>query len=200
MLLSFVVAIGVLLQTSNDTSSISQALETTSFVHDVCPFVLPNGLVDGDGITCGYLTAPLVHGQGGPETVRLAVAKIRSLATEPAAEPLVLLLGGPGQEVETILPAFASDAALSYRSLLERRDVLLLEQRGVGYSEPSLACPFDAVGGVAVSDPLAPSDDVFAAFAGCAAALRSSGINLEAFDSIQSAADIDVLRGVLKFD
>lgn len=177
-----------------------RAQDPADFDPTSCPFSLPAALIEGDEITCGYLTAPMLHGGDSGSTVRLAVARISSTAPDPAPEPLVLLLGGPGQELETVLPAFARGAAVSYRSLLERQDVILLEQRGIGYSAPSLACPFDTVGGVDASENLPARDDVSAAFADCARGLRANGIDLEAFDSIQSAADVDSLRRALGYE
>ena len=197
MLLSVLLAIVTL---TASAPSDTRAKDSAVFEPASCPFALPSGLVDGDGVTCGYLTTPMFHGEDSVTTALLAVARLSSTLSNPAPEPLVLLLGGPGQELETVLPAFAPGAAISYRSLLERQDVILLEQRGIGYSEPSLACPFDTVGGVDASEILLSTDDPVVAFGDCAEGLRAEGIDLEAFDSIQSAADVDALRRALGYE
>lgn len=164
-----------------------------------CPYAVEVVAAFGTALECSVLTAPMVHG-ADDSPVSLSVARIRSNSETPVTTPLVMLLGGPGQEVESILPLFAIDGEQSYRPLLQRQDVILIDQRGVGYSKPSLACPFDAVGGVRVPVQRVEVKDILPAFAECAAGMHTSGINLEAFDSVQSAADVDLLRQALGFE
>lgn len=171
-----------------------------SFAAAACPFALPEDLIDGTDIECGLLTTAQHHGGADGETVRLAVARLASTARRPAAEPLVILLGGPGQEVESILPAFSPSSPISLRALLLRQDVILLEQRGIGYSTPSLACPFDEVGGVKPDVDLNEVKDEVEAFGSCADGLRDEGVDLEAFDTAENAADVNDLRTALGYD
>ena len=56
-----------------------------------CPMDLPPGAVEGEHITCGYVTLPEVRasfGEGGPEghTIRLAAAVIHSASGDPAPD------------------------------------------------------------------------------------------------------------------
>ena len=68
--------------------------------------------------------------------IELAIAWVPSTAKSPAGDPVVLLAGGPGQSAleafPTVYPAF--------RDILRHRHVLLVDQRGVGKSNP-LECP-----------------------------------------------------------
>ncbi len=175
----------------------SRQQQVGSFVDTPCPYAGEIIAAFGSSLSCGVLTAPMVHGSGDGATVRLSAARIRSGSASPDATPLVMLLGGPGQEVESVLPTFAADGEQSYRPLLEHQDIILLDQRGVGFSDPSLTCQFDAVGGIRVPAQPLDFENPLPAFAACAASLRASGANLEAFDSVQSAADVNLLRQAL---
>jgi pimeloyl-ACP methyl ester carboxylesterase len=166
-----------------------------------CPFPLPDDQIEGEDVDCGFLTVPEFYDAPDGPTIELAVAIYRSPSPTPADEPLVMLLGGPGQEVASILMAFSEDSLISYRPLLERQDVIILEQRGIGYSTPSLACPFDAVGGREPEDEVVPSADVVATLSECAEQLRDDpDLDLEAYDTIQNAADVDALREALGYE
>ncbi len=182
---------------SSVSGSTSNQQETENYAETTCPFAEEIISALGTSLSCAVLNVPLVHGVEDGAPIKLSIARIRSSSESPATVPLVMLLGGPGQEVESILPLFASDGEQSYRPLLERQDVILMDQRGVGYSEPSLACAFDAVGGIRVPAQLLNIDDPVPAFADCADTLRAASINLEAFDSVQSAADVNLLRRAL---
>ena len=71
-------------------------------------------------------------------TIDLYVARIKSLSPAPAADPLVLIAGGPGgSSVEMYL-----NFARAFSGVLDERDILLLDQRGTGRSHP-LSCSID---------------------------------------------------------
>ena len=77
---------------------------------------------------------------GRPESraTRLHVAIFRNRSGSPVPDPVVHLAGGPGSsslEVASYLFSRGFDA------ILERRDFILLDQRGTGYSQPRLDCP-----------------------------------------------------------
>ena len=173
-----------------------------SFDEAPCPFPLLSDQDEGEDVTCGYLTVPEFHAEPDGPTMELLVAKFKSTSSEPAEEPLVLLLGGPGQELASILLAFSNTSPITYFPFLDRQDVIVLEQRGIGYSMPSVSCPFDAVGGQEPEvDPTEIDfEDAAAAFGDCAQRLREDGVNLEAYDTKESAADVNDLRSALGYD
>lgn len=71
-------------------------------------------------------------------TIALYVARIKSLSPAPAADPLVLVAGGPGgSAVEMYL-----NLGRAFASVLDERDILLVDQRGTGRSQP-LTCSSD---------------------------------------------------------
>jgi len=168
-----------------------------------CPFdfAFAPGLAAGRDVRCGSVTVPLRHENPDGPTIRLAVAVLPSTGENPASEPLILLNGGPGQETEAVLPAFSPLFPGNLRPLLERQPVVLFDQRGVGYSEPSLTCPFDSAGGQDATEPLpidAESAELTEATVACLDGLAAEGIDLEAFDTAQNAADVDAIRRALR--
>ena len=87
-------------------------------------------------IQCGYLIVP--EDRENPErTIRLHVAVVSSRSSTPAPDPVIFLAGGPG--VYTLF--FAHEHIETFEDILNERDLILFDQRGVGYSEPALDCP-----------------------------------------------------------
>jgi pimeloyl-ACP methyl ester carboxylesterase len=84
---------------------------------------------------CGTLSVPEDRANPSGRTIALAIAFVPSNAKRPQADPVLLLAGGPGQSARESFPA----AAGAFRELLRTRDVVLVDQRGTGASNP-LAC------------------------------------------------------------
>jgi pimeloyl-ACP methyl ester carboxylesterase len=143
----------------------------------------------------GRLRVPENRAKPAGRTIELAYARVRSPAAEPGP-PLVFLNGGPGQPATPI----ADDPATleEWRELLARADVVFLDQRGTGRSTPSLALAFDES---------LPEDfflDVAAArayFLGAERRARehfqAQGIELAAYDVVESADDVEAVRAAL---
>ncbi|MDQ6603236.1 MAG: alpha/beta fold hydrolase, partial [Chloroflexota bacterium] len=170
------------------------------FAAAACPFKLGPGEEDGQNVACGYLVVPEEHAHPAGRTIRLAVATVKSVGAPPAPEPIIVLNGGPGQGSEGFLAGFLSDR-LPLKALLERYTVVFFDQRGTGYSQPSLACP-DAGGatpGGAIA-ATAPTEQELAAPIKCHDRLVSEGVNLSAYNSAESAADVNDLRTALRYD
>ncbi|GAP08444.1 MAG TPA: CPBP family intramembrane metalloprotease domain-containing protein [Anaerolinea thermolimosa] len=81
---------------------------------------------------CGQLEVPENPADPHRRTIRLNVAVVKAQSSNPAPDPLFMLAGGPGQA--------ATEAFLPMLSLLDRvtfkRDVVLVDQRGTGKSNP----------------------------------------------------------------
>jgi pimeloyl-ACP methyl ester carboxylesterase len=109
-----------------------------TFQTAVCPFHPAGGVVEGRDVRCGYLTVLEDHAHPSGRTIRLAVAIFTPTLVAPAPDPVIYLGGGPGTPVlaslgPTIMPG-------DVNTFWGNRDVILLDQRGLGYSQPSLAC------------------------------------------------------------
>jgi pimeloyl-ACP methyl ester carboxylesterase len=95
----------------------------------------PCRLDGGRDARCGTLTVFEDRAAGAGRTIDLAIAVIPATGSEPAADPLFLLAGGPGQAA---IEAFGPVVGL-FSDVLEERDIVLVDQRGTGQSNP-LAC------------------------------------------------------------
>ncbi len=176
--------------------------------------------IDGLTLDCSFLSVPAFPGETGSPVLRLHVMRLHAATATPAAEPLILLTGGPGQGAGSLLPLFApatQERPISYATLLDRQDVILLDQRGTGASEPVLACQGDVSPGLlppppasgatpVAASPIAtlagatpapivpPTADQTAQFlVSCLRAYQGAGIDLSAFNTENNAADVAAL-------
>ena len=99
---------------------------------DACPMPIPAGETEGDTLDCGYLIVPEDRSDPGGQTIALAVAILHSPDALP--DPLIYLAGGPGGSALTEADAWTNSP---FRA---ERDIILIDQRGTGYSEPTLDC------------------------------------------------------------
>ncbi len=79
---------------------------------------------------CGTLSVPENRDAPGGRTIDLNVVVLPASDGEPAPDPIVFLHGGPGAAATAAAPMFARS------DLRKRRDVLLVDQRGTGKSNP----------------------------------------------------------------
>jgi pimeloyl-ACP methyl ester carboxylesterase len=165
-----------------------------------CWFSQPVGAVD-----CGYLVVPENRRNANGKTVRVAVATFKGTLGVRYPDPVVIGGGGPGQPV-----GFTDDGLLHWRRLIRRtpalqqRDVIVVEQRGAGRSEPSLDCDeIDNLGAdvkwLAAYDATAIEAD-FAATIACRDRLLRDGIDLSGYSGVEFAADLADLRRALGYD
>ena len=84
---------------------------------------------------CGFLTVPENRSRPDGRTIRLRVAIVPAQSPTPAPDPVVYLTGGPGGSAISALQNVVNAGAN------RDRDLIVLEQRGTLYSDPSLTCP-----------------------------------------------------------
>ena len=159
-------------------------------------------------VTCGYLTVPEDRGKPDGRTIRLAVAIFKAANAAPGEPPLVWLEGGPGgasiEPMAKVLTGPEGRIVLPGRSLVADRDLVLFDQRGTGFSQPSLACPDLAPFANPAADP-APSRAAalaaqVTAVLACRDRLAAEGVDLAAYTSVENAADVNDLRVALGYD
>ncbi len=157
---------------------------TSTFQQAHCSFPLGDGLVEGKNVTCGFQSVPEDRSQSQGPTIRLAVAIFRASSPHPAPDPVLVLGGGPGVALlENQGPRY------NMRNLPSNRDLILLDQRGAGYSQPSLRC-FDN------TTPMGSLPTVNSVRA-CYDRWVKLGINLNAFTTLENAADVhDLIRAL----
>jgi len=94
----------------------------------------------------GTLTVPERHTRPDGRRIQLALVRFRSTAKQPGP-PIIWLAGGPGLDAidaarANVPHGYAREAATLklYLALRELGDVIMFDQRGTGYSRPSLKC------------------------------------------------------------
>lgn len=150
-------------------------------------------------IRCGYLIVP--EDRANPQRmIRLHVAIVSSQSSHPAPDPVVYLNGGPGGYTLAAADYFVG----LFGDILTQRDLILFDQRGVGYSEPALDCPEITETQLADIEYDLDLDEeqahYLAALAACRDRLTAAGINLSAYNSAASAADLHDLHQVLGYE
>lgn len=149
---------------------------------------------------CGDLLVPEDRSRADSPLIRLHVVIIHSPSDHPQPDPVIFLEGGPGAHALDSL----SGIRLRFAQVLADRDLIVLDQRGVGYSEPPLNCPeLDYFYISAVDRDLSKTEahlQQLAALELCRVRLEQSGINLPAYNAAAIAADVADLRAALGYE
>jgi pimeloyl-ACP methyl ester carboxylesterase len=189
--------------TATSTAPSVPALSSTAAPHAgpgfeaaPCAFPVPRGYEP----ECGYLIVPENRARPDSQSIRLHVAVFRNRAGIPNPDPVIKISGGPGSSGLNTTRFLLSG---SLDAVLETRDFVVFDQRGTGYSRPRLDCPER----VAITPALLggrlsaneSSQAILDAFRRCRERLLAEGIDLSAYHSAASAADIDDLRTVLGY-
>jgi pimeloyl-ACP methyl ester carboxylesterase len=144
---------------------------------------------------CGTLTVPEKRSDPKEGAVQLPVAIVPSKTQPPEPDPVVYMAGGPGAN------AIAQAQVLVSVGLNQHRNLIIMNQRGVAYTLPDLACPeIDRAYAEAVglpSDSQAVETKHVAATKACHDRLVAAGVDLSAFNTSENAADFADLRKAL---
>lgn len=140
----------------------------------------------------GRLVVPETHARPGGRKIAIVFIRLRTPATQPGP-PVVFLPGGPGYP-GTLLARTPAYLEL-FERLRERSDVFILDQRGAGLSEPTLQC---AVRGSLPLDAFETEAKTAAALGSmvrpCVRLVRGDGYAVEAYNTVESAEDLEDLR------
>ena len=172
---------------------------TATFEETDCPFSLPPEEIEGETVTCGFVTVPENRVNQGEGTIRLAVVVFKAESDAPQPDPVILLSGGPGEKTAENAPIVAQ----LLQSFRDDRDLIIFDQRGVGLSEPALECSEFTETILETLDELDPEvglTKMYEALTACGQGLVAEGHNLSAFNTIENAADVDDIRQALGYD
>jgi len=148
--------------------------------------------LEEDEVRCGTVTVPLHHEDPDGETITLAVATL--LDEDAGDEPVLVLGGGPG---EVVVETALTEPVVQQLYALQGREVILLDQRGVGSSDPELSCEaFEDEDFTELPD----ADEQRERFLSCREELVDRDIDLDAFDHVNNARDVDLVRRALGHD
>jgi pimeloyl-ACP methyl ester carboxylesterase len=133
---------------------------------------------------CGTLAVPEDRSQPSRRKIRVFVGVVRALRAKPRRPPIFWLSGGPGG-------AAASDDArfvtTTFAGANLTRDIVLVDQRGVGRSAP-LFCP--------QPPPLATEEEAAAYVQSC---LRTVGRDPRLYTTDPAMDDVDAVRRALGY-
>jgi pimeloyl-ACP methyl ester carboxylesterase len=161
------------------TASETQAQGTVPrYERSECPIEVP-----GDAsIECGIFTTLEDYDSPNRNTIRTSVIIIHSQNGNPSKEAMLFTEGGPGYS------SLPSVWWLAGSGFADHRDIVILEQRGNKYAEPSLECDFSVWWNeVEGRTP-------------CLEGLRQRGIVLEHYTAAYIAADINALKQTLDYE
>jgi pimeloyl-ACP methyl ester carboxylesterase len=153
---------------------------------------------EGPEFVFGYLEVPEDRTSPGNRLIRLPVYIFKSRSTNPFPDPIVYTVGGPGLSTMTSAPF------MEYYKYLDDRDFILIEQRGTKYAQPHLGCPEWADAVYKVNLPGFNENEaellLQEAAKKCRTRLTDDGINLDKYNTVEIAADIEDLRIALGID
>ncbi|MFK7804346.1 MAG: alpha/beta hydrolase [Anaerolineae bacterium] len=161
------------------------AMSAAEFVDGECPFAAQ--IANKYSVRCGVLNVPENRESGSDRMIQLAVAILPAANGNPEPDPVIYLEGGPGGSA---VAGFEADPdGWAQYGFAQNRDLVLFDQRGTGYSIPELDC-----------DESDTQADALELAETCKAALEAEGIDLSAYNSVESAADVAALVEALGYE
>lgn len=137
------------------------------------------------------IQVPERRGGASSRTIEVAFVRLKTRAKSPGA-PIFFLAGGPG------IPGIGMGRAPAYFRLLDGLrglgDVYLVDQRGTGRSDPSLLCGANALDPDLFVSETKAEEAVREAVGRCAAEWRARGVDPGAYNTVESAGDLEDLR------
>lgn len=150
------------------------------------PCVLP-GIAEP--LECTEVSVPEVRGRASTRRIRLRVVVVPALHRRPTNDPWVELVGGPGNAATDFARLFVEDLAY----IRQTRDVLLVDQRGTGGSNP-LYCEELALHQLSSLPPRFPA----AAVEQCRTRLAKQA-ELAHYTTVDAAEDLEAVRLALGY-
>ncbi len=144
----------------------------------------------GKNIDCGYITVPENHDQPDGKTIRIAYVVLHAEDATTKEYPVIYLSGGPGS---SSIDAEGIDKWYNH-PFRSNRDVILLDQRGIGYSSqlPNL---YKELYEIMAKDVTAKEEQLLMdqLIAGYAQKCKDKKIDLSNYNTFQNARDVGAL-------
>ncbi|OEJ99913.1 alpha/beta fold hydrolase [Roseivirga misakiensis] len=173
----------------SSTDFLPKFIESTETTHQI---------KDNQKYTFGYLEVLENRDKPDGNTIKLPVYIFKSRSKNPKSDPILYTVGGPGYT------SMRASQYMSYYKYLDDRDLILFEQRGTQYAQPSLDCPEWSKAIYLSNLPNADAtktDSLFQnAAKACSDRLRNTGIDLNSYRTNHIAADINDLMNVLEIE
>jgi pimeloyl-ACP methyl ester carboxylesterase len=144
---------------------------------------------------CAYLIVPENRNKPNGKTIKLPFIIVESNNPNKHNDPVLYTAGGPGAS------SLHGVTFVHNRQFLKDRDYIAFEQRGTGFAIPTLSCDGMAEAVKAAYRKDLPLDSmVVEAAKKCRKELLATGVDLDAYNTIENAADIEDLRRALNID
>lgn len=164
----------------------------SSVEYGACPVKVGEGLV----VRCGYLVAPENRSRPGGAKVKIPFIFVRKVNQSATKNITLFSTGGPGNSTIAGIDSIGSNTGWTAYG-----GFIAFDQRGSRRCIPSLAC--DAVPEAirrSYREGLNRDSLVRQAVSECRAGFAAKGIDLSAYNTIESAEDINDLRLALHLD
>ena len=157
---------------------------------------VPRKLIPGPRKTdaeAGRLRVPVRHGDSGPDSIEIHFVRFRSTNPNPGP-PIVYLAGGPGGSGTL---TSAGDRFDVFQALRAVGDVIALDQRGVYLTQPYLVCPDSWDHPLDRPTTVESLREASQQFRAACFAYWSDSVDVRAYNTRESASDVDALRKAL---
>jgi pimeloyl-ACP methyl ester carboxylesterase len=141
----------------------------------------------------GRLRVPLRHEDANGDSIGIHFVRFASTSENPGP-PIVYLAGGPGGSGSY---SASGDRWILFQTLREVSDVIALDQRGTYYSDPYTLCPGSWDYPLDQPTDLAVRTEAAREFLDECYAYWSDSLDIKAFNTWESAEDLDDLREAL---
>jgi pimeloyl-ACP methyl ester carboxylesterase len=148
-------------------------------------------------LQCGTVSVLRDHDNAAAGLFKLAIVIVRTPAQERQPDPVLFLQGGPGSPLTSRAARIAQNESAI---LAPDRDLILIDQRGAGRSEPALCPDLPALQLGLVAQNLEP--EAFAqawrdSYKDCRRELTGQGLDPAWFGTNVTAEDLEVVRHAL---
>ena len=144
-----------------------------------------------DKLSCGYITVDERHELKNGRQIKIFFINAKSTNKIFRSDPVFYLAGGPGVAPSRFLPALLQEI----KFLRKDRDVILIDQRGTGYSQPNLLCNFRS--------PMYPlfttENGIRTILKECKKRYESEHMDISAYNTLEDAQDIIALVKALNY-
>lgn len=154
---------------------------------------------DDPRIQFAFLTVPEDHENPDGRLLKLAIVFIKSADGKPEADPVIHLSGGPGGKSVT----FDRINAFKNHPFSQNRDLIFIDFRGIGFSEPEFCPELQEEISEVISSNLLPheaTEKSIKHYADCFVKLNVEGLNLSKYNSAAVVKDLEMLRIALNIE
>ena len=143
-------------------------------------------------VECGMLSVPEDYANPDGKRIDIHVVRVPAVASAKEDDPLLFLAGGPGQAATELV----AQMAYVFRDVRRTRDLIFIDQRGTGNSNP-LQCPNDDLELVYAHLAVADEElDLTGEIVRCAEELDA---NFQAYTTRNAVRDFDAVRAALGY-